>query len=90
MQEQDKHIQIMQDAPPLKAIFTMSITGLAFRNQIPHILGASELSFKFTQQYGTILMVGGIFIIENFALGQLIRAEGSTKLSMVGMMVGAE
>jgi multidrug efflux pump len=177
MQEQDKRIQIMQDAPPLKAIFTMSIpvilgmmvnviynlvdtwfigmmgdelqlaassyctpifvivmavasligtggasylsrslgagrkdkaektlatvlllvclfgllvaiAGIVFRNQIPHILGASELSFKFTQQYGTILMVGGVFIIGNFALGQLIRAEGSTKLSMVGMMVG--
>lgn len=79
MQEQDKRIQIMQDAPPLKAIFTMSI---------PYILGASEPSFKFTQQYGTILMVGGLFIIGNFALSQLIRAEGSTKLSMVGMMVG--
>ena len=25
MQKQDKRIQIMQDAPPLKAIFTMSI-----------------------------------------------------------------
>lgn len=25
MQERDKRIQIMQDAPPLKAIFTMSI-----------------------------------------------------------------
>ena len=66
----------------------VAIVGLAFRNQIPHILGASEFSFRFTQQYATILMVGGIFIIGNFALGQLIRAEGSTKLSMIGMMVG--
>lgn len=56
--------------------------GVVFRNQIPHILAASELSFKFTQQYGTILIVGGVFIIGNFVLGQLIRAEGSTKLSM--------
>lgn len=60
----------------------VAIVGVVFRNQIPHILGASELSYKFTQQYGTILMVGGVFIIGNFALGQLIRAEGSTKLSM--------
>jgi len=66
----------------------VAIAGIVFRNQIPYILGAGALSFKFTQQYGTILMVGGVFIIGNFALGQLIRAEGSTKLSMVGMMVG--
>ncbi len=33
-------------------------------------------------------MVGGCFIIGNFVLGQLIRAEGSTKLSMIGMMLG--
>lgn len=66
----------------------VAILGFVLRNQIPYILGASEFSFKYTQQYGIILMVGGVFIIGNFALGQLIRAEGSTKLSMIGMMVG--
>lgn len=67
----------------------VAVAGLAFRNRIPNLLGASRLSFKFTQQYGSIIMVGGVFIIGNFALGQLIRAEGSTKLSMIGMMAGA-
>lgn len=177
MQKQDKRIEIMRDAPPLRAIFTMSIpvilgmmvnvvynlvdtwfiglmgdelqlaasslstpifvlimavasligtggasylsrslgagrkddaektlatatlliglfgllvagAGVVFRNQIPVILGASDLSFKYTLQYAITLMIGGVFIIGNFVLGQLIRAEGSTKLSMIGMMVG--
>lgn len=66
----------------------VAAAGIIFRNQIPYVLGASELSFKYTLQYAITLMIGGIFIIANFVLGQLIRAEGSTKLSMIGMMVG--
>lgn len=66
----------------------VAAAGIIFRNQIPYILGASELSFDYTLQYAITLMIGGIFIIANFVLGQLIRAEGSTKLSMIGMMVG--
>lgn len=65
-----------------------ALAGIVFRKQIPNLLGASEQSFGFTLQYVLILMVGGCFIIGNFVLGQLIRAEGSTKLSMIGMMLG--
>lgn len=63
--------------------------GIIFRKQIPILLGASKLSFQYTLQYTSILLIGGIFVIGNFVLGQLIRAEGSTKLSMIGMMLGA-
>lgn len=71
-------------------IFSLIITvfGLGFLNQIVKILGANKETQLYTSQYVKILMSGTIFIMSNYALGQLLRAEGSTKIAMFGMLIG--
>ena len=38
----------------------------------------------FIKDFITVLIIGGPFVIANFALGQVVRAEGASKVSMNG------
>ncbi len=52
-----------------------------------YLLGADAETFEYTRQYSQILFLGGFAIICNFALEQMVRSEGASKESMVGMFV---
>ena len=62
--------------------------GLVFLSPIVTILGAREHTFLFTEQYVSVILAGSIFTMGSYTLGQLLRSEGSTKYSMVGMIAG--
>ena len=62
--------------------------GYAFINQICSGLGAKENTFLYTKQYVAIILLGTIFTMGNYTLGQLLRSEGSVRYSIVGMIVG--
>lgn len=66
----------------------LSTLGIIFINPLVHLLGARQNSFDFTKQYVFIMLVGAIFTMGNYAIGQLLRSEGSTMYSMVGMLAG--
>lgn len=52
------------------------------------LLGAKEYTFAFTRQYVLVMVVGAVFTMGNYAIGQLLRSEGSTTYSMIGMLAG--
>lgn len=54
---------------------------------IVHLLGADLATFDYTRQYSLTLLVGGIAVILNFTLEQLVRSEGASKESMYGMIL---
>ncbi|GAB6167547.1 MATE family efflux transporter [Clostridium carnis] len=66
----------------------ISVLGLIFIKPLVSILGASDNTFIYSIQYVGIMLLGGIFIIGNFALGQLLRAEGGAMQSMMGLLIG--
>jgi len=66
----------------------ISVFGLVFSDRLIKMLGASNETFLFTKQYVCILLIGCFFIMGSFAIGQLLRSEGSAVLSVVGMMAG--
>ena len=66
----------------------VSAIGYAFLNQICAGLGAKENTFLYTKQYVAIILLGTIFTMGNYTLGQLLRSEGSVRYSIVGMVVG--
>lgn len=70
--------------------FSVVITlfGLIFINPIIKLLGASDTIFNYTKQYVRVMLIGTIFIMGNYSVGQLLRSEGSTLISMKGMMLG--
>lgn len=67
---------------------TLSVLGLVFCDPLMRILGASDETFLFTKQYVCILLIGSFFIMGSFALGQLLRSEGSALLSVIGLISG--
>ena len=68
-------------------LFTM-LAGILLLKPLISVLGASAETFKFTYNYVLIILIGSIPIMCNFAMGQLLRAEGDAMGSMVGMLVG--
>ncbi len=66
----------------------VTAVGHAFINQICTGLGAKENTFLYTKQYVAIILLGTIFTMGNYTLGQLLRSEGSVRYSIVGMVVG--
>lgn len=55
----------------------VTILGSLFVAPIVRVLGASDSTFPFALNYTVVLFLGAAFIMCNFALGQLIRSEGS-------------
>lgn len=66
----------------------IAVLGLLFLPQLVTLLGAKSNTFDFTAQYVTVLLWGNVFTMGNYTMGQLLRSEGSVRLSVVGMVVG--
>lgn len=66
----------------------IAIAGMLFLNPIIMILGAKENTFEYTRDYCSVMLVGAVMTMGNYAIGQLLRSEGSTFYSMIGMIAG--
>lgn len=64
------------------------VGGLIGSDGIVRMLGATEVTFNYTKQYVSIMFMGSIAIMCNYAFGQLLRAEGDAMKAMIGMMIG--
>lgn len=62
--------------------------GLLFIDPVVTLLGAKENTFQFTKDYCVVMFLGSVATMGNYAIGQLLRSEGSTFYSMVGMIAG--
>ncbi|KPU42733.1 multidrug export protein MepA [Oxobacter pfennigii] len=67
----------------------MSSIGFIFVEPILKFCGASSNTIVFAKEYLVIMLFGGPFIGMQMALGGLLRSEGATRESMIGMMTGA-
>ncbi len=61
---------------------------LIFMPGLLRLSGASVNTYVFAKSYLTVIVIGAPVIVLGFSLGQLIRAEGSSKDAMFGMMLG--
>ena len=52
------------------------------------ISGASSNTYQFSKDYLIIVAFGAPFVVNQMAMGQIVRAEGSSKEAMIGMMIG--
>ena len=66
----------------------MTVLGIIFINPIVKLLGTSSETFEFTKEYCLVLIIGSLFVMGNYAVGQLLRSEGATFYSMIGMIIG--
>lgn len=66
-------------------IIIMVVT-LPFNQQISSWLGADGITLQYTMEYMRIMLISAPFVLLFFALEQLVRAEGSPIVSMIGMI----
>lgn len=61
---------------------------LIFMPFILKISGASENTYQFSKDYLVIVAFGAPFVVNQMAMGQIVRSEGAAKEAMIGMMIG--
>ena len=64
-----------------------AVISVIFCSSITKLLGADTNTFTYVRQYMFFYGMGAPFIISNFALEQLVRGDGESVQSMVGMMI---
>ena len=62
--------------------------GLIFLKPFITLLGATEAVYPYAYSYTSIMFIGTLPVMLNYAGGQLIRSEGSIMPSIIGMMIG--
>jgi putative MATE family efflux protein len=67
---------------------TASLIGSLAIEPIVHALGADVDTFAPTHAYVFVILLGSALLMVNYALGQLLRAEGAMMPSMLGMFIG--
>ncbi|MGL4773106.1 MAG: MATE family efflux transporter [Clostridium sp.] len=87
-EEAQKHLG---NAMTLLLIISAVITtvGLIFGDQILMAFGASDSTIGFAKEYVQIIFIGTIFNIIGFGLNHSIRSDGSPKIAMYSMLIGA-
>lgn len=65
------------------------ILNYAFSEQIYTFFGADESIMELTKSYGNYIVLGYSFSILNMVFNNQLRAEGSAKISMIGMIIGS-
>ena len=64
-----------------------AVISVIFCSSITKLLGADTNTFTYVRQYLFFYGMGAPFIISNFTLEQLIRGDGESVQSMIGMMI---
>ncbi len=83
--------QIMNNAVGLLVFVSVAITalGIAFLDPLIRLMGASDAVLPYARDYVGIILYGTIFQSIGFGLSHMIRAQGSPKVAMGTMLIGA-
>lgn len=78
------------------ALFTAIIVGIAFTllslvffEPILTFFGASDDVMEMSKSYGLFILLASVFTMGNMTMNNILRAEGSAKLSMIAMVIGS-
>ncbi|WP_051624243.1 MATE family efflux transporter [Clostridium akagii] len=85
--EQAKQVSSVSFYLSLLAGCTFMIITIPLLHPILQILGAKGDAIPFTASYILVFIIGSPFIIANFTLEQIVRAEGASTISMNGMFL---
>lgn len=66
----------------------LAVLGLIFTEPLVMLLGATETSKQYSMDYASFILIAAPFTAMDVVLSQLLRSEGSTTYSMIGMTSG--
>lgn len=73
----------------LIAGFAMMLLGLLFLKPLLGLFGAKGTTLPYAMDYTSIILLGAPFSVLSVTLSNMARADGSPRLSMYGMLIGA-
>ncbi len=86
----------MAEKVAVTSIITTIITGIIFAfagikflRPLLNIFGATETILPFALNYTAVIILGSVFTMSNMNMNNMVRAEGSAKMSMVALSTGA-
>ena len=84
-------VYILGNCVVLFLIFAVVLTvaGLIFKRPLLMLLGASEVTLPYAEQYITIYLLGTIFVMFGLGLNNFINAQGFAKIGMCTTVIGA-
>ena len=86
----------MAEKVAVTSIITTIITGIIFAavgikflGPLLNIFGATETILPFAVNYTAVIILGSVFTMSNMNMNNMVRAEGSAKMSMAALSTGA-
>ena len=75
----------------LLLVFSVALTGLFYSLKEPllYLVGASQQTFPFADQYLSIYLLGTVFVLLSLGLNQYISCQGKSKVAMLSVLIGA-
>ena len=67
----------------------LAVLGLIFLKPVLSLFGATESVMPYAVDYTTVILIGTPFNLISIAMANLVRTDGSPRLSMWGMLIGA-
>lgn len=88
---EDEAELIMGNALILLTIISIviSVPAIVFIEPLLRVFGASEAVLPYAKDYTQIVLLGTFFFLVGVGMNHVIRAEGSPRIAMITMMIGA-
>lgn len=82
---------ILGNSVTLLVLFAIGLTvfGMIFKKPILMLLGASEVTLPYANEYITIYLLGTVFVLLSLGLNNFINAQGFAKIGMCTVAIGA-
>ena len=90
-QDRDSAQRILGNGVFLLLVFSACLTTLFFivKKPLLYLVGASDQTFAFADQYLSIYLVGTLFVQLSLGLNQFISCQGKSKVAMLSILIGA-
>ncbi len=90
-QEDESAQRILGNGVFLLLVFSVALTGLFYAVKTPllYLVGASEQTFPFADQYLSIYLLGTVFVLFSIGLNPFISCQGKSKVAMLSVLIGA-
>ena len=90
-QEKDSAQKVLGNGVFLLLVFSVCLTTLfyAVKKPLLYLVGASDQTFVYADQYLSIYLVGTLFVLLSLGLNQFISCQGKSKIAMLSILIGA-
>ena len=67
----------------------LTILGLIFKKPMLYLFGASDITYKYANEYITIYLIGNVFVMISLGMNHFINAQGFGRVGMMTVILGA-